>query len=107
MAPEQELEYGLPLTGLALEVGWTVHPDHRGRGYATEAAAGLLDFTFGPLGAHRAVAHLYPGNAASAAVCTRLGMRQEALHRADLWVKGDWEDTASYAILAQEWAARS
>ena len=92
--------------GLAVEVGWTVHPDHRGRGYATEAAIGLLDFAFGPLGAHRAEAHLYPGNLASIAVCTRLGMRAEALHRLDLWVKGAWEDTAVYAILDQEWAAR-
>ena len=92
--------------GLSVEVGWTVHPDHRGQGYATEAAAGLLDFAFGPLGAHRAEAHLYPENFASVAVCTRLGMRAEALHRLDIWVKDAWEDTAVYAILEQEWAAR-
>ena len=33
-------------------------------------------------------------------------MRAEALHRLDIWVKDAWEDTAIYAILAAEWAAR-
>jgi aminoglycoside 6'-N-acetyltransferase len=55
------------------------------------------------LGAHRVVAQLEPGNAASAALCTRLGMRQEAHHRSDIWVKGAWEDTAIFAILDHEW----
>ncbi len=31
-------------------------------------------------------------------------MRHEALHRADLWVKGHWEDTSIYAVLRHEWA---
>lgn len=34
-------------------VGWVVHPDWHGQGFATEAAAAVLDLTFGELGEHR------------------------------------------------------
>ena len=38
------------------EVGYIFHPDVRGRGYAGEAVAALLDLGFGGLGLHRIVA---------------------------------------------------
>ena len=57
------------------------------------------------LGAQRVVAQLHPDNTGSAALCVRLGLRQEAYHRSDTWVKGAWEDTAIFAILDQEWTA--
>src|SRR5207253_2150933 len=47
------------------EIGWTLHPDTQGRGYATEAASALLDVAFGELGLHRVRAELDPRNAAS------------------------------------------
>jgi hypothetical protein len=34
-------------------------------------------------------------------------MRQEAHFVEDLWFKGAWGDTAIYAILDREWAARN
>lgn len=91
------------LTG---EIGWALHPDFSGQGYATEAASAVLDYAFGELGLHRVVAELDPRNTASVALCLRLGMREEALFREHLWFKGEWGDTGVYAILAPEWAAR-
>ncbi len=85
-----------------VEIGWVLHPDHQGQGYAAEAARGLLGFAFHTLRTHRVVARLHPGNTASAALCTRLGLRREAHHRRDVWVKGGWEDTVVYAMLAEE-----
>ncbi len=87
-----------------VEIGWVFSPDVAGRGYATEAARALLGYAFETLNAHRVVAHLHPDNTASSRLCERLGMRHEALHRADLWIKGHWEDTSIYAILRHEWA---
>ena len=55
-----------------------LHPDHQGRGLATDAATGLLDLAFGDVGARRASASLDPRNHASASLCERLGMRREA-----------------------------
>ncbi len=86
-----------------LEIGWVLHPDHQGHGYAAEGARALLGYALTELGAHRVIAQLHPGNTASAALCTRLEMRQEAHHRADIWVKGAWEDTVIFAILGDEW----
>jgi RimJ/RimL family protein N-acetyltransferase len=88
------------------ELGWTLHPDAQGAGYATEGAAALLDLAFGRLGLHRVVAELDPRNTASIALCRRLGMRDEALFREDVRFKGGWADTQVFAILDHEWAAR-
>ena len=55
-----------------VEIGWHLHPDHRGRGLATRAARQLLDRTTG-----RIVALTDLDNIASQRVALRLGMRDE------------------------------
>jgi RimJ/RimL family protein N-acetyltransferase len=89
------------------EIGWTLHPDHTGLGYMTEAASAVLEIAFKHLGLHRASAQLDSRNDASAALCARLGMREEAHLIEDQWFKGAWGDTAIYAMLDREWAARA
>jgi RimJ/RimL family protein N-acetyltransferase len=89
------------------EIGWILHPDHTGSGYMTEAAQAVLKIAFNELGMHRAIADLDPRNHASAALCERLGMRREADFREDLWFKGEWGDTAIYAILEREWGVQT
>jgi RimJ/RimL family protein N-acetyltransferase len=86
-----------------VEIGWRLHPDFQGAGYATEAARAMLTLSFGPIGARRAVAHLDVRNVGSSGVCERLGMRRKAHHIADTWMKGQWVDTLTYAALATEW----
>ncbi|RIJ71286.1 N-acetyltransferase [Nakamurella silvestris] len=88
------------------EIGWTLHPDHHGQGYASEAADAVLGMAFEVLGLHRVVAKLDPRNDASVALCLRLGLRHEAHHVQDMMFKGSWADTGVYAILADEWSAR-
>jgi len=67
-----------------LEIGWHLHPDGWGHGYATEAAAALLDRAFAA-----DVAEVFavtdPANVRSQAVCRRLGMT-------DLGLRADWYD---------------
>jgi len=89
-------------TGAKGEVGWAFHPDVAGRGFATEAAAALLEVGFAHYGMHRVVAQLDARNTASAALCERLGMRLEAEHRQDYWSKGEWTDSRVYAALASD-----
>jgi ribosomal-protein-alanine N-acetyltransferase len=59
------------------EVGlyYEVHPDHRGRGYATEAARALVEFAFGELRVERIVATTERHNLPSQAVMRHLEMR--------------------------------
>jgi len=56
-----------------IEVGWHLHPDSWGNGYATEAARGAIERGFAS-GLTEVFAVVYPGNTASIAVCHRLGM---------------------------------
>lgn len=58
------------------EIGWHFHPDHWGKGYATEAAAAVLAYAFNN-GVPKVVAVTNPANTASQRVCTRIGL----LHR--------------------------
>jgi len=55
------------------EIGWHLHPDAWGNGYATEAAGGLLEHAWRS-GLDEVFAVTYPENVASQAVCRRLGM---------------------------------
>ncbi|KQX72379.1 GNAT family N-acetyltransferase [Aeromicrobium sp. Root472D3] len=67
-----------------LEIGWHLHPDAWGNGYATEAASALVARGFG-LGVPALHAVTHPDNVASQAVCGRLGMT-------DLGLRTDWYD---------------
>jgi RimJ/RimL family protein N-acetyltransferase len=62
----------LPPSG-DIEIGWHLHPAAWGRGYATEAAAVVLQHAFDG-GLDEVVAVTHPENAASQRVCTRIGM---------------------------------
>jgi RimJ/RimL family protein N-acetyltransferase len=85
------------------ELGFIVHPDYHGRGYATEASVALLDLAFDRLHAHRMMARLDARNGASAAVLRKLGLRQEAHLVENEWIKGEWTDELVYAVLDREW----
>lgn len=78
----------LPASGGAesteTEVGWHLHPDAWGRGYATEAALALLARA-GDAGITEVHAVTNPDNVRSQAVCRRLGM-------IDLGLRDDWYD---------------
>lgn len=60
--------------GLGVEVGWALHPDHWGKGYATEAGAAALDYAFGTLGCGEVWSFILPENHRSQAVAARLGL---------------------------------
>jgi RimJ/RimL family protein N-acetyltransferase len=62
-------------TGLT-EVGWHLHPGYQGRGFATEAAAALLQAA-AAAGIREILALTDLDNTPSQAVATRLGMRDE------------------------------
>ena len=87
------------------EVGYIVHPDHHGLGYATEMTALLLRIAFEDLGLHRVTGVLDVRNAASARVLEKLGMRREAHLVENEFVRGEWQSELIYAILAAEWRA--
>jgi RimJ/RimL family protein N-acetyltransferase len=88
------------------EVGYVVHPGHRGNGFAAEAAAPMLRIGFADLALHRIIGRIDARNTASGRVLEKLGMRREAHFRENEMVKGEWCDEVVYAILAREYFAR-
>lgn len=101
------------LVGLAMnfdmtrdwEIGWMVHPDEWGKGYASEAALRVLEFAFRDLNAHRVIAFCDAENRASERMMQKLGMRREAHMLQTRLLRGEWRDELLYAILESEWVA--
>jgi len=87
------------------ELGWIFDPLHQGRGYATEAAAAMLDLAFGEADLHRVYARCDARNVPSWRLMQRLGMRREAHFREHARFKGGWDEEFYYAILQREWRA--
>jgi RimJ/RimL family protein N-acetyltransferase len=88
------------------EIGFVFHPDHHGKGFATEAAEVVLRLGFADLGLHRIIGRLDARIVGSARVLEKLGMRREAHFVHDEIFKGEWSDQLVHAILDDEWTAR-
>jgi RimJ/RimL family protein N-acetyltransferase len=71
----------------AVEIGYTVFPDHRRRGYATEAVRGLLGYAR-KRGVHRFVASVGPENEPSLRLVRGLGFVEVGRH----WDEEDGEE---------------
>jgi RimJ/RimL family protein N-acetyltransferase len=90
--------------GVQAELGWALHPDHEGHGYATEAVRAVLRLCFEQLDLRRVTANCFADNEPSWRLMERVGMRREvhtvkeSLHRS-----GQWLDGLGYALLAEEW----
>jgi RimJ/RimL family protein N-acetyltransferase len=84
------------------ELGYWVGLPFWNCGYATEAAAALMEFGFDELDLNRIQARHMMRNPASGRVMQKLGMRPEGVHRELVLVRGSFEDVAMYALLASE-----
>ncbi len=72
----RHIPYDLPFTP-AIDIGWVLAHDAQGKGYATEAACGWLNYGFGELKLKEILAYTSAGNTASLVVMKRLGMRPD------------------------------
>jgi len=86
--------------------GYLLHRGYWGKGYATEAARGLIDWGFTHLNLHRVVAECATENIASTKILEKLGLRREAHFRKNIMKSGRWQDTYLYAQLKEEWRQR-
>jgi RimJ/RimL family protein N-acetyltransferase len=91
--------------GVQAELGWVLHPDHAGHGFASEAVRELIQLCFGRLGLRRVTANCFADNEPSWRLMERVGMRRE-IHtvRESLHRSGQWLDGVGYALLADEWS---
>jgi len=88
------------------EIGWRVHYQYWGRGYASEAATRVLAYAFEELHAHRVVAFCNVENKASTRVMEKIGMIQDGRLRETRWWNSAWQDEYVYSILDRDWESR-
>lgn len=88
------------------EIGYTLHPWARGKGYATEASLAVLEYGFEVWGLHRFEASIDPRNDASRRVLERLGFRHEGTLIESYWLGDTVTDDARFGLLRREWQAR-
>ena len=81
------------------ELGYWIGVPYWGRGYATEAAAAMVNYGFDTLGLHRIFAGHVGNNLLSARVLQKIGMRHEGCLRGHILKWGEFLDLELYGIL--------
>jgi len=94
------------LTGGCYWLGYITHPDHRGKGYTTEAVKLLVDYLFRAKNIVRVQAECSPENKASIRVLEKAGFTYEGLRRKAVFIQGRYLDGAMYSILRDEWQSQ-
>jgi RimJ/RimL family protein N-acetyltransferase len=72
----------------AVELGYMIFSEHRGRGYATETVRALVQWASDAKGIHRFIASIGPENAPSLAIVRKLGFVEVGRH----WDDEDGEE---------------
>lgn len=85
------------------ELGYWIGRPYWSQGYATEAAAALIDFGFSTLGLNRINAVHFGDNPASGRVMEKLGMTKEGYRRRQTPKWGVYRDVALYGLLREDW----
>jgi RimJ/RimL family protein N-acetyltransferase len=91
----------------AAELGYELHPDYWGQGYATEAARSLLAFGFQTLRLQRVWAECLAENTRSIHVLERLGMRYTHRLPQHTLLQNRWWDMLEYAMDRAAWQAHT
>jgi RimJ/RimL family protein N-acetyltransferase len=91
------------VTGDLLEIGYSLIPSERGKGYCTEAAEILVDYLFLSKSIVRIQTHTDVRNLASKRVLEKTGFKKEGIVRKSLFARGEWRDMILYSILREEW----
>ena len=97
-----DLAVRLTWEGRSAEIGYTFAREHWGNGYATEAAAALVDRLFSGGRITRVQGTLHPDNIPSAMVLERIGMLYEGRTRLSYWVGDENTDDLIYGMTRED-----
>jgi len=86
-----------------LEIGYSLVPTERGKGYCTEATRLMVDYLFLSKDTMRIQAQTDPRNIASHKVLEKAGFKKEGTLRKSFFMRGEWKDAAMFSILREEW----
>ncbi|UCG36966.1 MAG: GNAT family N-acetyltransferase [Candidatus Bathyarchaeota archaeon] len=89
--------------GKLLEIGYSLIPSERGKGYCTEAVQIMVDYLFLSRDVIRVQACTDTRNVASQRVLEKAGFKKEGLMRKYFFLRGGFRDAYLYSILREEW----
>ena len=84
------------------EIGYTLHYDYWGMGYASEANRLVIQYAFEKLNAHKIMGCCNGRNTKSARCMERAGMRKEGHLIEARLLRGEWCDELVYSILDKD-----
>jgi RimJ/RimL family protein N-acetyltransferase len=87
---QAEIDGSTAIQTMELSMLWGIIPEHRGQGYAAEAARAMIDFAFQQFNLRRIIADTEHANTASQSIMRKLGMTlyQSKLKGGDLdWIE--------------------
>jgi RimJ/RimL family protein N-acetyltransferase len=89
--------------GKLLEIGYSLVPSERGKGYCTEAVGIMVDYLFLSRDTLRIQACTDTRNLASQKVLEKAGFKKEGTLRRYLFIRGQPRDACLYSIIREEW----
>jgi diamine N-acetyltransferase len=95
--------YVLHVAGKQLEIGYSLVPSERGKGYGTEATQLMVDYLFLSKDTMRIQAQTDLRNVASHKLLEKVGFMKEGTLRKSFFMRGEWRDSYIYSILREEW----
>jgi [ribosomal protein S5]-alanine N-acetyltransferase len=84
-------------------LGFNIHNQYAGNGFAKEASIGAVMYAFKKLKLHRIEAGVDPKNKASVAVVKGIGMKKEGSRRGFVFEEGLWMDLDFYSVTAEDY----
>ena len=90
----------------APDVGYILHPDVWGRGFAREALSAVIDHVFAATDLDALNADVDPNNAASIRLLERLGFVRTGEAKATWHIGGQWMDSLYYGLERSRWQTR-
>ena len=75
----------------------------RGKGFAEEASAALLNYAFSELNLHKIKLSVFSDNARAIKLYNKLGFRPEGILRQEIFKNAVFKDVMIMAILKEEW----
>jgi len=85
------------------EICYTIHQDHWGKGFATEATKAFIDYCFKEMNFRKVYADTVPDNVGSQKVLEKLNFTLEGTIRERHFKDGKWIDELDYGLLRDEW----
>ena len=93
----------LHVGGRLLEIGYSLVPSERRKGYCSEAVEIMVDYLFLSRDALRVQATTDVRNLGSQKVLEKAGFKKEGTIRKVFFIRGDWRDAFLYSVLREEW----